>query len=180
MNRLKITARNIIIIIILFLLFLNRAGLYLTPTSAHEHSERSIHYGPSTVVHVEDFDKGKYFLGKYDKWISCNTINRSLYFFWSFGNQASGVENDLTKDIFYRMSGSSEYLVLYGIRNNKNIERVEIVLGNERVYTITDFYEDMFLFSWKTSGNEEYYPDLRTIRGYDSNDNLVFEDERIW
>ena len=85
MSRNKKIIRNIVVLGILFFVFLKATGLYLIPLSAHENSERSIHYGPSEVVHIEDFDEGKYILCKYDKWISCNTVKRELLFFWRFG-----------------------------------------------------------------------------------------------
>lgn len=85
MSRSKKVIRNIIILILLFFLFHQHLGLYLTPLAAHKSSERGINYGPSKVVYVEDYadnyDKGKYLLCKYDKWVSCNTVNRTLFFF---------------------------------------------------------------------------------------------------
>lgn len=167
--------RNIIILIILFFLpIIIWPGLYLSPLSAHEHSERSIHYGPSEVVHIEDFDEGKYILGKYDKWVSCNTVNRELFFFWRFGNQPIGFENDKTKAVDYTWGISGQYYKLYGIINDDKVKRIQITLNNGKVFTQTEFYDDLFLFTWKSNNNEEY----KNIKGYDSNNNIVFEDKR--
>ena len=127
MNRKKKVVRNIVILIILSILTFTR-GIYLTPLAAHKASERSIHYGPSKVVHIEDFDGGKYILCKYDKWISCNTINRSLFFFWTFGNQVTGIEVDKDKPLDVTWSNSYGSYKLYGIVNDKNINFTNRIL----------------------------------------------------
>lgn len=176
MNRKKLIVRNMVIILILFFLFLNRTGLYLSPMSAHEHSERSIHYGPSKVVHVEDFEKGKHILGKYDKWVSCNTVDKKFLFLWSFGNQVNGFENDESKLIDFTWGASRRYYKCYGIRNDARIEKVEITLYNGDVYETTDFYEDLFLITWETTEEASYY--IKNIRGYDKDNNIIFEEDR--
>lgn len=177
MSRRKKALRNIVLIVILFFLFLNRTGLYLTPLSAHKNSERSAHYGPSKVVYIEDFEKGKYILGKYDKWVSCNTVNKHFSFFWSFGNQVHGFENDLTKAVDYSYGGNNEYYKWYGIRNNKDVSKVEITLYNGKVIETTDFYDDMFLVTWHATSdddNDGLY--IQNTRAYDSNNNVIFDD----
>lgn len=176
MSRCKKVLRNVIILVILFGLFMYRAGFYLTPISAHEHSERSIHYGPSEVVHIEDFDEGKYILGKYDKWVSCNTVNRELFFFWGFGNFSIGSENDTTKLLTYNWDGSHDNLKIYGIINDDSIKRVEVILNNGETLTQSEFYEGLFLLTWKAdlSIKSGWF---KEIRGYDSNDIMVFQSE---
>lgn len=168
--------RNIVILAILFFLLFIRSGLHLTPLSAHESSERSIHYGPSEVVHIEDFDKGKYILCKYDKWISCNTVNRKLFFFWRFGNQPVGFENDKTKAIDYTWGSTRGNHKLYGIINDKRIERIQVNLKSEKVFTETQFYDDLFLLTWKS--DIDHYDDISSIKGYDFNNNVIYEEER--
>lgn len=175
MNRAKKIVRNLIIIAVLFFIFVKGLGLYLTPLSAHEHSERSIHYGPSEVVHIEDFDEGKYILAKYDKWVSCNTVNRTLFFLWRFGNQVTGFENDKTKVIDYTWSMSQNHSKLYGIINDDKIKKIQLTLGDGEIFTETEFYDDLFLFTWSSKNNESLT--LESIKGYDSNDNIIFEEE---
>ncbi|WP_353092828.1 hypothetical protein [Tissierella praeacuta] len=174
MSRLKKILRNIIILVILFFIFLKSSGLYLTPLSAHKNSERSIHYGPSKVVHIEDFDKGKYILCKYDKWISCNTVKRSLFFFWSFGGQVTGRENDLSNPLSYTWSGGvREFYKVYGIINDDRIKEIEVTLENGDILTQNEFYEGMFLVTW--SANDDSLMDFAGIKAYDSNGNILFE-----
>lgn len=175
MSKRKKLIRNIIVLAIFFFLSINRSGLYLSPLSAHEDSERSIHYGPSEVVHIEDFDGGKYILGKYDKWVSCNTVNRVLFFLWRFGNQPVGFEVDKTKAIDYTWGMSGQYYMLYGIINDNKVKKVQITLDNNKTFTQADFYDDLFLFTWKT--NDEDGWDFKNIKAYDSDNNIVFEEE---
>lgn len=176
MSRNKKIIRNIVILIILFFVFLKGTGLYLKPLSAHENSERSIHYGPSEVIHIEDFDEGKYILCKYDKWVSCNTVKRKLFFFWRFGNQVTGFENDKTKALDYTWGMSDENYKFYGIINDDKVEKVQITLNNGKVFTDTEFYEDLFLFTWKADNDDQSWY-FNNIKGYDSNNNIIFEDE---
>lgn len=148
-----------------------RAGLYWSPISAHEHSERSIHYGPSKIIHVEDFEKGKYILGRYDRWISCNTINQIGFFFWRFGSQVTGFENDPTKPLDYTWDMSKSYYKLYGIIQDDRIKSIEITLKNGVVLAQNEFYEDMFLLTWKSMEDDGW--DFQKIVGYDLDRNVV-------
>jgi hypothetical protein len=172
MSRKKKVVRNIIILIVLSILTFTR-GIYLTPIAAHEASERSIHYGPSKVVHIEDFDGGKYILCKYDKWISCNTINRTMYFFWTFGNQVTGIEVDKEKPLNFTWSHSNDRYKIYGIINDNNINRVELHLEDGTTLSQTKFYDDnMFLFTWEGESG------IGDVKAYDSQGNILFEDYR--
>ena len=146
----------------------------ISPLSAHEHSERSIHYGPSEVVHIEDFDGSKYILSKYDKWVSCNSVNKSLLFFWRFGDQLTGFENDRTKAVDYTWGSSYQNYRTYRIINDNRVKSVQITLNNGQVLTQSDFYEHLFLFTWTYENDGDW---SQSIRGYDSEDNIVFEEE---
>lgn len=173
MSRLKKVIRNIIILGILCFIFFIRLGFYLDPIAAHENSERSLHYGPSNIVHIEDFEKGKFILGRYDKWISCDTVYRELFFFWRFGSNSVGLENDKTKAIRHNMVYSNPYYKVYGIINDDRIEKIEITLENGDVLTKTDFYDGLFLFYWESENSE--YDEYKELRGYDAQNNLIFE-----
>ncbi len=178
MSRTKKIVRNMCIIIILLIFIVTRSGLYFTPLSAYESSERGIHYGPSEVVHIENFKNGKYILGKYDKWVSCNTVNKKWLFFWWAAGQPAGFENDKSKKVSYTWSSSyNEYndFRAYGIVNDTDIKKIEVLLSNGEVLTQTEFYEDLFLLKWNSDEKENIY--FKGIRGYDSNGNIVFEDE---
>ena len=175
MNRGKKILINIIILGILFFVFLRSTGLYLTPLAAHRASEKSIHYGPSKVVHIEDFPEGKYILGKYDKWISANAVNKRLFFFWRFSDQVIGIENDLTKAINISHGLTGDNYKYYGIINDERIDKIEILLDNGKVLKETEFYEDMFIFV--ETGPNDKFAYVRNVKGYDLNDNVVYEEE---
>lgn len=174
MNRVKKIIRNIVVIAILLYVYLGYSGLYLSPLSAHENSERSIHYGPSEIVHIKDFEKGKYILGKYDKWISCNTVNKKLFVLWGFGDQVTGFENDKSKTVDYTWNMSHTYYKLYGIINDDRIKEIEITLVNGERIIQTEFFDDFFLFTWK--GKDEKGWDFESIIVYDLNDNVIFSE----
>ena len=176
MNRIKKIVRNIIIIIVLFLFIMNRSGLYFTPLAAHRSSERSIHYGPSKVIHMEDFKDGKYILGTYDKWVSCDTVNRAWLFFWHAGNQPLGFENDKSVSVNYTYMSSGQNHIAYGIINDKGIQKIEINLSSGVTLIQSDFYEDLFLFTWKS--DQENKITFQSIRGYDVDDNIIYEEIR--
>jgi hypothetical protein len=163
------------IIIILLLFIVSRLGLHFTPLSAHLSSERGRNYGPSEVIHIEDFKNGKYILGKYDRWVSCNTVIKTGLFFWRVGGQTVGFENVKTEKVSYTWSSSSYDFKAYGIVNDADIKKIEVLLSNGEVLAQTDFYEDLFLLTWHSDEKETIY--FNGIRGYDANGNIVFEKE---
>lgn len=175
MNRNRKLLRNMIFLVLILLLFMNRTGLYFTPISAHESSERNLHYGPSQVVHVEDFDGDKYFLCKYDKWISCNRVERRLFILWSHGQSPFGRENDLTQKMDYEWGNRENNSVVWGIRNDKSITKVELLLDDGNKLSTTEFYDDMFLLTWKSKEVEIY--GFTKVSGYNSVGELIYEEE---
>lgn len=144
----------------------------MTPLAAHEQSERSIHYGPSKIAHIEEYEDVTYILGRYDKWVSCNTIKKQLFFFWNFGGDVTGFENDISKDIDYSWNGSNQYFRLYGIRNDDNIEKVEFTLESGDVLSTTTFYDDLFLIAFTSNNNGLY---IKDIKGYDKDNHVIYE-----
>lgn len=176
MTRSKKVIRNLAIILGLCFLFVIRTPLYLTPLSAHEHSERGLHYGPSDVVHVEDFNGGKYFLAKYDQWYSCDSIQRTLGIFWRPGSGSLGAENDKTKAVAYDCSASDDNYVFYGIINDDRIKMIELTLEDGRILTQTQFYDNMFLIPWTIDNIKNTY--FEKIKGYDASDKVIFESDR--
>lgn len=118
MNRKRKILRNIIFIAIFICFALLSGMFYLDPVAAYRGAERSVHYGPSEVVHVEDFPGGKYYLGKYDQWISCNIINRSLRVFWTSGSYVTGTEIKYDHPIFYEAQFGQPNARAYGIRHD--------------------------------------------------------------
>ncbi len=175
MIRSKKLIRNIFIIAVMFFIFFRCSNLYLTPLSAHEHSERSIHYGPSQVIHTENYEKGKYILCKYDKWISCNTVKRSLLLFWSFGTQPVGFKNKEEYALDYTWHVSDQYCQVYGAVNDKRVQKVRITLSNGETKAQTDFYGNLFLFTWESPGDTSIH--LTRIQGFDAHDKEIYTND---
>jgi len=173
MNRKKKVVRNIVILIILSFIIFTRV-LYLTPIAAHEESERSLQYGPSKIVHFEDFDGGKFILGKYDKWITCEPVNR-YSLFWTVGNRVT-VENDQNKPLVYGWIMDDRYgTMLYGVINDDRISKVELQLEDGSTLSQTDFYDgDMFLFIWENDFTQIW---LNSLKAYDDLGNLIYEED---
>lgn len=92
MTRLKKTIRNLLLIAILLFLFMKLNGLYFSPVKALHTSERDLHYGPSEIVHSFDHGNSRYFLTRYEDFISCSPIDRFLGVFWRYG-AGHGIEN---------------------------------------------------------------------------------------
>lgn len=174
MSRNKKILKNIIILITCFALLNNLSYYKLSPLAAHKASEKSAHYGPSQIVHIEDFEEGKYILCKYDNWISCNTVLKDFGFLWRFGNQPTGIENKKEKAVEFTFS-ISEYGKLYGIINNPSITKIEVKLNDGTKIEKTKFYKDMFLFTWVNKKSNNYLI-LDTITAYNNSGEVVFSE----
>ena len=81
----------------------------------------------------------------------------------------------MTKAIDYTWGSSYQNYKTYGIINDIRVKKVEITLSNGQVLTQTDFYEDLFLFTWTSDNSGDWHS--QNIRGYDSDNNIIFEDE---
>lgn len=172
MNRKKKLLRNIAILTVLSLIIFSR-GLYFSPEAAFRSSERSSHYGPSEIVYGEDFSGGKYFIGKYDQWMSFSTINRTLGLFWRIGDQSIGIEVDNEKPLFYTWRFPLPHIHIFGILHDPSIDQVEVQLTDGTILTQKEFKDDMFLI---TSESEA---EFKRIIAYDGSGNVLFEEERL-
>ena len=132
-----------------------------------------MHYGPSKIEHIEDYEKGKYLLCKYDKWISCDVIDRSLFFMWSIGSgDPEGVEYNSSNpfDYYFHSSTTSNvtYTYIYGIVNDPSITKIEVTLKNGDVLTQTNFYDGTFIIHWTDKTGT-----FTKVSAYDQNGNSV-------
>lgn len=175
MSRLKKILRNLIILAVLFTLYIMRTSLFLNPISAHEHSERSLHFGPSEIVHTQDFEKGKHILGKFNNLVSCNTVNKVAYFLWR-AESPSHFQNDKSKALDYTWGNYEDYYKVYGAINDSSIKKVVLTVDNEEVLSQTEFYDDLFLFTLELHNNE--HRPFIGIKAYDEKNNIIFENSR--
>jgi len=173
MNRKKKLFRNVLFIVIFICFVLFTGMFYIDSAAAHRASERSAHYGPSEIVHVEDFPGGKYYLGKYDQWITCNIIKESNGIFWRFASDVTGLEIKYDNPIFYAAQFSQPNARAFGILHDNNITKVEVHLTDGTILTQEDFYEDMFLLAW----DSEF--EFHKIVAYDLSGTVIYQDEKI-
>lgn len=171
MNKTTKITINVVLISILFYIFMYPSPLYFTALSAHKSSERSIHYGPSEVKYIEKFSGGKYILGQYDQWVSCNTVDRTLLIFWSFGDQVTGFQNDTSKPVDFSGKLSDKKSLVYGIINDKRIKRIELVMSDESIISQDEFHDQLFLITY-TKGNISFN---FTLKAYDQHNNLLYQ-----
>jgi hypothetical protein len=159
---------------------------HLSPTAAHEQSERTFYYGPSEIV--EEFDLGnvRIYLGKYKDWFSANSVLKHAGIFWQPGSHVGGTEIKQNQDISYSWSGfqiNDELMLMkfYGIVTNPKIVKVELdvvdsYLSRETALKTLSYPLEkhrMFLFYWN---EQEYSYQWDSIRGIDENGEVVYEE----
>lgn len=173
MNKTKIIKLelNIIIITVVFILLFTMSGLFISPLTAHQYSERSLHYGPSEIVYSRDYEQGKYYLCRYDQWISVDTINKQKLFFWNLGNMNIIPKNRQDNPISYSWSSTKEYNIVYGSINDDRIKKIEARLTDGSSIIETTFYEDLFLINWKSKNL------FKEIIAYDNDDNIIYHNK---
>ena len=167
MIRLKKTIRNLLIIVALLFLFMQFNGLYLSPVQALHSSEEDLHFGPSEIVHSFDYGESRYFLTRYEEYISCQPIKKVLGVFWRYGG-GYGSPNDKTRPIFYQEARGEEDWRIFGVRNDASIAYLEATLddpegeGEPITLTCKEFYDNMFYFIRE---GEEH---LMSVTAYDN------------
>ncbi|MDF2512716.1 MAG: hypothetical protein K0S04_2582 [Herbinix sp.] len=175
MSRSKKLIRNIFIIILLSLFLIAWLGLSFTPLSVYKKVERGNHFGPSQIVHIEDYKNNKFILGRYDRWVSCSNVRRALLFFWAAESVPITIENDNNKALCYTWSNYNPMFKVHGVINDEKIKKVEVTLSNGDIISQTEFYDDLFLLIYDTKIKGDIYFD--SIRAYDGESNIVFESE---
>jgi hypothetical protein len=174
MIRLKKTIRNLLIIAALLFLFMQFNGLYFSPVQALHASEEDLHFGPSEIVHNFDYGESRYFLTRYEEYISCQPIKKALGVFWRYGG-GYGSPNDKTRPIFYQEARGEEDWWIFGVRNDASIAYLEATLddpegeGEPITLTCKEFYDNMFYFIRE---GEEH---LMSVTAYDEARNIVYE-----
>lgn len=170
---------NLIILILLLLLFGHYSTASLTPLTAHKRSERSINYGPSTIIKSQRVKGGMLYLCKYDKWYSLDAVKRGFLWLWYPGDMSLGKENNINNPIEYSWEASSisNNCILgkfYGIVNDPNIKTVRLELnvnGKMEIFEQKELDNNMFLFTWE--GGITSYDGK--IMGFDKNSNTIYE-----
>jgi hypothetical protein len=182
MTRLKKTIRNLLLIAVLLFLFMKLNGLYFSPVEALHTSERDLHYGPSEIVHSFDHGNSRYFLTRYQDMISCSPIDRFLGVFWRYG-AGHGIEIKKERPLFTSYQSNEEEWLVFGIRNDPSIVRVEIEVknaeGETEIYSSDTFYEDMFNIMWEgENDNDVLLSEIFVgLKAYDDRGIIVYDSD---
>lgn len=182
MKRFKQTLRNLLIIAISLFLFMQFNGLYFSPVKAMHASERDLHYGPSEIVHSFDYGDSRFFLTRYEDYISLKPIKRALGIFWRYGG-GYGAENHKDRPLYCTYGSQDSSWWICGIRNDSDISRVEVVMqnsdGNKKTVSSNTFYEDLFYVIWEDVSEAElgYHVRPLHISAYNHAGDLVYESD---
>jgi hypothetical protein len=179
MSKKRKLARNLFMLVLLILIAGSLSTGSLTSLAAHKRSERTAHYGPSTIIKSQKIKGGMLYLCKYDKWFSLNTVRRGFLGLWYAGGGVHGAENDFKTPIDYtwmttKTSGDYKIALLYGVVNAPSIKSVKLVMilnGQEEAFEQKEFYDDMFFFTWD---KDPLNVNLVSLTGMDENSNIVF------
>lgn len=177
MSRNKKILRNTLILSSLIIIFFIRSSLFFTPLSAYRANEKSLHYGPSKIIHINDMGSSKLIAGKYDKWFSMSEIKRSMLFFWRSDGMSLGHEIDKSKALNYTWRMTEGNFTFFGVINNKDINKIDVIINNDDVISSSEFYDDMFLFNLKDENKHMKRLDFKGIKAYDAEENIIFEEE---
>lgn len=173
-----------ILAIVLIVLCFNYSVLgygSFSAVEAHKESEKTFHYGPSSIIKTIDLDGGKLFLCRYKKWISVDIIRHGFIKWYPAGN-VSGCPIDYTKKVTC-FTGTSpikdqKCLLVYGYVNDDTITQIIIAEGNNDVKTrkYNIGRSKMFVFYWYPY--KVNYTSLK-LKGIDSQGNIKWEQNLI-
>ena len=181
MNKLQKTILNLFAVVILFFSFSKVVGLSFSPMAAFKAKEKTLLYGPSEVVKIEDFNNDKYLLGKYDDWFSATKIERIALVFWKANSFTYGIEinRDIAVNIQSYVEEDGEQIIYtyFGIINDDKIKSLILTLNSGETLEINEFYDDMFIENNSVNSNFLHLEDYEfSIKALDKNNKIIFED----
>lgn len=168
------------IAVILLLLTINYSMFAygsFTPLVAHEQSERSGHYGPSTIVKTIVIPGGRIYLCRYKNWFSADLIKKGIVKWYAAGG-SWGKEIDFTEQLTYnwdyvRYRDKEGVSKIYGYVNDPNITMLSAIAADGSDPLKYDLDERrMFIFYWVgVDGTYKY----KTLRGFDRSGKIIYE-----
>ena len=155
--------------------------MHLSPIKVFEITEQCFHYGPSEIIHIEDYRDGKQILASFqDQWISCYTIENRYLIFWRLATSGGPVavheiDRSIPIDFAWSTTGEGSYK-FFGSVNDQKIKKIEIEMTDGTLLTQDELYDGgLFLILHENMmENRQFY---EFIRGYDSDDHLIYEKE---
>ena len=144
MNRGRKLVRNFAIIVTFLLIFYYFSGYYISKQQCVMESLRGL-YCTETNREIMEFRYGNYIAtlmaDENDEKFSIAGTNKKG-FLYRAGDSVTDISIDKEKCMTISGIGSSERMVVFIYRNDKSIDRVEAVLKNGEIYTITEWHED--------------------------------------
>ena len=144
MNRGKKLVRNLVIIVTFLLIFYYFGGYYISKQQCVMESLRGL-YSTETNREIMELRYGNYIAtlmaDENDEKVAIIGTNKKGFLYRN-GNSTTGISIDKEKCMTISGIGSSERMVVFIYRNDKSIDRVEAVLKNGEIYTITEWHED--------------------------------------
>lgn len=170
-----------ILALILIILCFNYSYLgygSFTAIGAHNESEKTLHYGPSSVAKTIDLDGGKLFLCRYKDWFSVDTIKHG-FIKWYPGDYDGGCPIDYTKKVTCSWGNShikdeKNVLIVFGYVNDNTITQiiVEYMENGLKTQKYNIDKSKLFIFYWYPHNTS--YDSLR-LKGIDKQGNIILE-----
>lgn len=172
--------RNIVIILTVFCIIVVFYPASASPITALRREERAENYGPSVIIKTEKFNNQCWYLCKYDKWYSIDTVERGALGLWYSGTIINGYDLN-SEPVEYREAfgagDNGNKHVLFGRVNDRRIKSVkfELQFNNKKTKIVeqNNLYDNLFLIFWDGYGN--FIDSIKDIQGLDENSKVVFE-----
>lgn len=171
--------RNIVIILTVFCIIVVFYPASVSPITALRREERALNYGPSVIIKTEKFNNEYWYLCKYDKWYSIDTVKQGTLGLWYSGTIING--NGLNSEpVEYSMAfgagDNGKKHVLFGRVNDRRIKSVKFEIEFNKKAKIVEqnkLYDNLFMIFCDGYGNLIYR--INDIQGLDENSKVVFE-----
>ncbi len=166
--KLRKILKILLFIIIIQLILSPVFNIYLSGSRAFKSLEKDSNYGPSKIIFKREFENSLVYIGSYKDSFSSMEIKKFGPFFRPT-RYSYGYYKDPTKD-FNFVLGHTDSSRIFGSINNPKIEYLLLDFNRGPGERISDFKENMFLYSWKTSESKQ----PRRISAYDKEGKEVY------
>lgn len=173
MNRSKKLVRNLIIIAMFLSVFFYFNGFYFSKQKCVTETLRGL-YSTETSKEVMELRYGNciatVMAEENDESFSIIETNKKA-FFYRTGDCSTGIKIDKEKSMTISGIGSEEQIAVFIYRNDKSIDRVEVVTENGETYTIAEWHEDYAGYV-----RENHNWESATYKAYNAEGELVGEE----
>lgn len=172
MNRGKKLIRNLAVILVLLLGFYYFGGYYVSRQQCIIETLRGL-YGTETRE-IMELRQGNYIatlMADEDDESFSIVGTKKIGFLYRTGSSSIGIQNDKKEILKISGMASSDHgMVIFLCRNNKTIEKVEVLLENGESFTITEWQEDYAGYI-----REDHNWESGTYKAYNAEGELVGE-----